>query len=110
MSLDLFLVAETATLREALAKIELNHHGVIFSTNGLGQVSGLATDGDIRRKLLEGGSLDNLILSCINVDFIWADFSTSRELLLKQFDSRIRVIFDEPTNGEALAIGQLYRS
>jgi D-glycero-alpha-D-manno-heptose-7-phosphate kinase len=92
VSLDLFLVAETATLREALAKIELNHHGVIFSTNGLGQVSGLATDGDIRRKLLEGGSLDNLILSCINVDFIWADFSTSRELLLKQFDSRIRVI------------------
>lgn len=92
MNLDLFLVAETATLREALTKIELNHHGVIFSTNGLGQVSGLATDGDIRRKLLEGGSLDNPILSCINVDFIWADFSTPRELLLKRFDSRIRVI------------------
>lgn len=92
MSLDFFLVAETASLREALAQIELNHHGVIFSTNELGQVSGLATDGDIRRKLLEGGRLDEPISSCMNVDFVWADHSTPRESLLKQLDSRIRAI------------------
>lgn len=104
MSLDLFLVAETASLREALAQIELNHHGVIFSTNGLGQVSGLATDGDIRRQLLEGGTLDEPISSCVNADFVWADHSTPRESLLKQLDSRIRAIPLLDADGKLTAV------
>jgi D-glycero-alpha-D-manno-heptose-7-phosphate kinase len=52
----------------------------------------VATDGDIRRKLLEGASLDDPIASCANPEFVWADQATSRELLLKQLDHRIRVI------------------
>lgn len=92
LNLGLLLVSESASLREALAQIELNHHGIIFATNADGAVSGLATDGDIRRKLLLGSTLDELVSSCINPDFVWADQSTPRELLLKQLDSRIRAI------------------
>ncbi len=92
MSLNLFLIAENAPLREALVKIEANHHGIILTVNASDVVTGLATDGDIRRKLLEGASLDNPIASCTNPEFVWADQATSRELLLKQLDHRIRVI------------------
>ena len=92
LNLGLLLVSESASLREALAQIELNHHGIIFAINADGAVSGLATDGDIRRKLLQGSTLDGLVSSCINSDFVWADQSTPRELLLKQLDSRIRAI------------------
>lgn len=92
MSLNLFLIAEIASLREALAQIEANHHGIILTTNASGAVSGLATDGDIRRKLLEGAALDDPISSCGNPNFVWADQATPRELLLKQLDNRIRVI------------------
>lgn len=92
MSLNLFLIAENAPLREALVKIEANHHGIILTVNSSGIVTGLATDGDIRRKLLEGASLDDPIVSCTNPEFVWADQATSRELLLKQLDHRIRVI------------------
>lgn len=90
--MDLLQVSQTATLREALTKIESNHQGIIFFTKTDGAVLGLATDGDIRRKLLEGSTLDELVSCCINSDFVWADQSTTRELLLKQLDSRIRAI------------------
>ena len=92
MSLNLFLISEIASLREALAQIEANHHGIILTTDASGVVSGLATDGDIRRKLLEGAALDDLISCCANPNFVWADQATPRELLLKQLDNRIRVI------------------
>ena len=92
MSLNLFLISELAPLREALVRIEANHHGIILTSNASDVVTGLATDGDIRRKLLEGASLDDPIASCTNSEFVWADQATSRELLLKQLDHRIRVI------------------
>ena len=87
-----FLISEHSPLREALARIESNHHGIILTFDASDMVSGLATDGDIRRKLLAGASLEDPIASCTNSDFVWADQATSRELLLKQLDHRIRVI------------------
>jgi D-glycero-alpha-D-manno-heptose-7-phosphate kinase len=92
MQLDRFLIAASASLREALQRIESNHHGVIFVTDANGAVSGVATDGDIRRRLLDGGLLEDSILQCVNPDFIWESPSTPRELLLKRLDHRIRVI------------------
>lgn len=92
MSLDVFLIAESASLREALVQIEANHHGIVLIMNVEGRTTGLATDGDIRRKLLDGASLDDRISSCANPSFVWADSSTPRELLLKQLDNRIQVI------------------
>jgi D-glycero-alpha-D-manno-heptose-7-phosphate kinase len=92
MQLDILLIPETASLREALLRIEQNNHGIIFVTEPNGAVSSIATDGDIRRSLLEGGSLDDQIALCANSNFIWEKPSTPRELLLKKLDHRIRVI------------------
>jgi len=92
MQLDIFLIAQDESLRDALSRIESNHHGVIFVTGVNGKVTGLATDGDIRRRLIEGGNLEDAISLCANPDFIWASPDTPRELLLKKLDHRIRVI------------------
>ena len=92
MQLNNFLISESASLRDALLLIENNHHGIILTTDPKGVVNGLATDGDIRRKLLEGGSLDDSICLCANTDFVWEDPATLRELLIKKLDHRIRVI------------------
>lgn len=92
MSLNLFLISEQAALREALVQIEANHHGIILTMDASQVVTGLATDGDIRRKLLDGASLDDPIQCCANSQFIWADQETPRELLLKQLDHHIRAI------------------
>lgn len=92
MNLQLFLISEQATLREALARIEINQHGIILTTAAAGSVTGLATDGDIRRRLLKGGVLEDQICSCANPNFVWADEATPRELMLKQLDQRVRLI------------------
>ncbi len=92
MHIDKFLIAENATLREALSRIELNHHGMIMSVDKIGRVTGLATDGDIRRELLAGRTLDDMISSCINSQFLFEDPATPRESLLKKLDHRIHVI------------------
>ena len=92
MQLNNFLVAENATLREALSQIELNHHGIVMTTDREGRVTGLATDGDIRRQLLNECTLDDLVFSCCNNDFFFASHTTPREALLKKLDNRIRVI------------------
>ena len=92
MKIDKFLIAENATLREALSRIELNHHGIIMSVDKIGRVTGLATDGDIRRELLDGRTLDDMISSCTNAQFVFENPATPRESLLKKLDHRIRVI------------------
>jgi D-glycero-alpha-D-manno-heptose-7-phosphate kinase len=92
VNLQLFTIAENAPLRDALARIEANRHGIILTTRDGGTVTGLATDGDIRRHLLAGGSLDDRISQCTNREFVWADSASPRELLLKQLDQRIHVI------------------
>lgn len=92
MQIEKFLISESATLREALAHIELNHYGIVISMDPLGRVTGLATDGDIRRELLNGRTLDDKISTCINAEFIFEDAATPRETLLKKLDHRIRVI------------------
>lgn len=92
MQIERFLIPENATLREALSRIDLNHHGIIMATDEIGRVTGLATDGDIRRELLDGLTLDDMISSCVNTQFLFEDPMTPRELLLKKLDHRIRVI------------------
>lgn len=92
MQLNSFLISENAPLRDALLQIEANHHGIVLTTSVAGAVIGLATDGDIRRKLLEGSSLDESIAASANTDFVWAFPDTPREMLLKKLDHRIRVI------------------
>ena len=49
MQLDIFLIAASASLREALQRIENNHHGMIFITDANGAICGVATDGDMRQ-------------------------------------------------------------
>jgi D-glycero-alpha-D-manno-heptose-7-phosphate kinase len=92
MSLDKFQISQGKTLRDALTLIEENHCGMILIKEPTGSIIGLATDGDIRRKLLQGSSLNDLVDTCCNSDYVWADQVTTRESLLKQLDHMIRVI------------------
>lgn len=92
MRLELFLINKDATLREALQRIDANHHGMILVVDSIGAVNGVATDGDIRRWLIEGGSLDDAISRCANSEFVSERPTTPREILLKKLDHRIRVI------------------
>jgi len=90
--LDKCIVDEHASVREALKQVDENHYGFVFSQNMNGQITGLATDGDIRRGLINGITLDDSILSCANPDFLWASIDSPREQLIKQLDSHTQFI------------------
>jgi D-glycero-alpha-D-manno-heptose-7-phosphate kinase len=92
VQLENFQIPENASLKEALSKINLNQHGMILTTDDDWKITGIATDGDIRERLIADISLEDPVLYCINKDFLWADENTPRELLLKQLDGNIKVI------------------
>ena len=90
--LDKCVVSENTSVRDALKKVDLNNYGFVFSKNADGGITGLATDGDIRRGLINGVALDDNILDCINPNFLWASVDSPREKLIKQLDSHIKFI------------------
>lgn len=92
MKLEVYVVSQTDTIRKALAQIDENKSGSIFICDETGCIQGMATDGDIRRGLLQGLNLDDAIASCANSDFISVEQGTGREKILKYFDRRIRII------------------
>ena len=92
MTLHDYVISKFSTIRDSLIKIENNRNGYILITDNENVVVGIATDGDIRRFLLDGGNLDSQIFECANLNYIWADSETSRELILKQLDSHFKII------------------
>lgn len=92
MNLHQLTISIDATLREALLAIDQNHFGIIVAVDKNGAVVGLATDGDIRRKLLNGSSLSDPVSSSINRNFYFGTPLMAREDLLKKLDNRLRVI------------------
>ena len=92
MKKDDYIVNLNDELKYVLEKIEKNQNGIIFIEDNL-QIVGVATDGDIRRKLIEKNKLSIKIKDCMNTDFIHlSEHDATKENILKLLDSRIRVI------------------
>ncbi len=64
--LNAFLIAQTATVVEAMQKIDLNAKGILFAMDGEEKLAGVVTDGDIRRWLIKTGSLEDPIWKLMN--------------------------------------------
>lgn len=80
------------TLRDCIAQIDANAQGFVFVVGENGAAVGMLTDGDIRRALLGGASLDEKATSLVNRSFRRIVSGTSREQILKLLDSRIRFL------------------
>ena len=90
--MDKYIINKNASIRDALKKIDNNLHGLIFTTNKSHAVVGLATDGDIRRALISGITLDDKISTCSNHEFLFFNVNAPREILIKKLDSHIHFI------------------
>ncbi len=65
-NIDPLTVAETSTVRETLARLNATPHLVQVVVDGERRVVGIATDGDIRRGLVQGVGLDSPIRDCMH--------------------------------------------
>ena len=92
MNLNNFQIFINRSLREALELIEKNQSGTIFIVDRNNIVIGVATDGDIRRKLLDGAQLEDSLDSIYNKNFVSFSIGTSREKLIKKLDTEVSTI------------------
>ena len=67
--MDSFIISQSASIREGLAKIDLNSAGMVFVVDRDKRVIGVASDGDIRSALLDGSKLSDSIQGVYNQDF-----------------------------------------
>ena len=92
MKLEEFKINETASMKEAINKIEKNLKGFILIENNQKQIKGVLTDGDILRSLSGNIKMGTNVKLCANSKFIKGYLDTPRELLLKKLNDYIKFI------------------
>lgn len=90
--IDKLLVSSTADLRQALRVIDQNHIGLAFAVDDQGRLAGVITDGDIRRGMLRGETLDSPVSRVMTADCMCLPVSSSRETIAETFSDAITVI------------------
>ncbi|TAJ51869.1 MAG: CBS domain-containing protein [Chitinophagaceae bacterium] len=91
------IFSEDLTVRNALEQFNLtalytDHLGFGLVTDEQGVCVGVVTDGDIRRKILTGTSLDDRIDSVMNRNFIYAGHNDTSHTVLRHFDKKVTVL------------------
>ena len=74
-----FCLNETATVQECMEVIDRNKQGIALIINEYGRFIGTVTDGDIRRFILSGDSVEKLLSRVMCSDALTAPLGTSRE-------------------------------
>lgn len=91
-TLNELLIAEQSTLREAMRMINDNVQGICFVVNHQGQLKGVLTDGDIRRALLEGTSLEEKVMHVMQTSFVSLPVQTDIQKIQSSLNTSIRHI------------------
>lgn len=86
-----FLVSEHDTVRAALQKISDNQSRVVFCTGSGGSVTGVVTDGDVRRAMLDDPSFDprDPVGSIANREFVKARADEDPISIERRINARI---------------------
>ena len=64
------IVARTGTIRDGLTALDRGAAGTALAVDEDGRLVGIATDGDLRRALLRGAALDDLLEVALNHEFL----------------------------------------
>jgi perosamine synthetase len=82
------------TLLEVMHIINENGMGVCFVTDEVDSLKGVVTDGDIRRAILNHKSLDSLIVSILNENFVCGHIDDSNDKLIEKINEKINEDID----------------
>lgn len=91
-SLDAYICPEDTPLSCALRKMDANMKGFLVILNS-GKVSGVVTDGDIRRFLIANEDINNVVVKDVcNSQFVFGQKEDSEEKIISLFDSKIKFL------------------
>ena len=91
IELDNFILDESKTLYDAMQVLQKNELMYLIC-NDNSKVVGVATDGDIRRSLLRGLSLESNIKDAMNSKFTALPISASDSLICSSFKPTLKLI------------------
>lgn len=84
--------AHNSTLQQVLLAINNKPAGIAFVVNDSNQICGVVTDGDFRRMLLKGRTLEDQLMPADLGDFVYARQGESIQDLLKKSNKKVRII------------------
>jgi len=86
------IVPDSATLKETLEAIDRGALGIALIVDRQDKFRGLVTDGDIRRALIHGSTLEDKVSTVMRTNPVVATTATPRDVLLSMMNERIRHI------------------
>jgi perosamine synthetase len=92
LSIQSFILNEQGTLYEALRVIDANAQGICFIVDQQERLKGILTDGDIRRALLKGSTLESSVSKVMNTQFNALPINTPAEVINGSLNNKIRHI------------------
>lgn len=92
MDLEKMICSVRATIREAMICINENCKGIVFIEDQNFKLTGILTDGDIRRLLINGCGMDDVVYKHMITKFIYATVHDNPKDIAKKFDRDIKII------------------
>lgn len=87
-----FLIYSGSSLKYALSIINKNGEGICFIINKSNQLLGVLTDGDIRRNLLKGTNLLDVVDNLMNTNFAFCYFDQSESEIRQKLKNDIKFL------------------
>lgn len=81
------VVKEEDDIRSVLQTIDASAQGIVFIVDGAGVMTGVITDGDVRRAMLSGGTLNDPAFKVMNRKFVARSIDVDNEELLSLLSS-----------------------
>jgi len=88
LALDPYLVPESATVRDAMAAVDRGAARIALAVDDQGRLTGVVTDGDLRRALLRGTALTDPVAPVLTRTYLAVTPSDGRAAALELMRAR----------------------
>lgn len=92
MELRKMVCSYKSTIKEAMICINENSKGIVFLEDENSRLVGIMTDGDIRRLLIGGCGMDDIVREHMLTEFVYATIYDDSKKIAKKFDGGIKII------------------
>jgi perosamine synthetase len=90
--LERLIVRDSASLEEALRVMDANAEGTVFVVDASGSLSGVLTDGDVRRHFLGQGSLRDQVTVAMTRNCVTLPVTATDQEILGTVSRRVRLV------------------
>ena len=92
MDCEKLICTENSTIKDVMSCIDSNAKGTALIVDGNKKLVGIVTDGDIRRALLNGAGLKEIIKTYMNNSFIYASDFVDAQRIFQKYEWKIKII------------------